>query len=255
MNRLIWQRLFVVWPKESMIRKSMPRQWLGLKNIAKRMRAMTLIYLKKRRPVHKKMRTGSSLWKWQSSCAIWCRETLNWKNSDLRKRLWGIMLLRQVSKGSVSGPISIRMATSLKHYSILRSIGMVFVRLLSLQQKTMLVTVWLCCLVICWRIVHRFFQMYAHIGVRKQWNVWPVKSWQEWLLTVLFTWLIRGQLLLTEPDSRRMLTENLRWNLAGKLQKEKLRSVWRLLPGIRLIAIISVEVVSLPISYQKEVCL
>lgn len=52
-------------------------------------------------------------------------------------------------KGSVSGPISIRMATSLKHYSILRSIGMVFVRLLSLQQKTMLVTVWLCCLVIC----------------------------------------------------------------------------------------------------------
>lgn len=42
-----------------------------------------------------------------------------------------------------------RMATSLKHYSILRSIGMVFVRLLSLQQKTMLVTVWLCCLVIC----------------------------------------------------------------------------------------------------------
>ena len=42
---------------------------------------------------------------------------------------------------------------------------------------------------------------------------------------------------------------------ALKLQKEKLRSVWRLLPGIRLIAIISVEVVSLPISYQKEVCL
>lgn len=40
--------------KESMIRKSMPRQWLGLKNTAKRMRAMTLIYLKNEDPCTKR---------------------------------------------------------------------------------------------------------------------------------------------------------------------------------------------------------